>query len=437
MGTVEVVDNFHKNFRSLESSSVGLVCEKSNYDSNEKKKLLVEKRKLIREQLKLLIKRSYPNVSDLDLKKYIPGRKLTVEGFRTGEIVDDRYKVEKLLDSGSMGNVYLIREIDSGKVYAMKTLVEAVHSEKAVRRFIREAKELSRLGHKHIINVTDFGISNGRPYYIMENLSSDFNVDANNMDTLIKMFHEQKISLKEMLKYFAQIAEALDYLHTRERTIIHRDLKPSNVIVNNNSVKVIDFGLVSVLSDTLTELTNINEVLGTAHYFAVTDWDKGELGPKSDVYSLGVMLYYLVTKRLPFDLEATEKEVSVNLVSNNERTIDFIPSNNEQTVDFVPQESDMSLIDTQISKNTPGSGYRNKENKDSMLKLFRRVRENEPAFENILPGINEELVGLIKRLISKNLDNRPDAKSVAQELYRIEGSTYDPTPVYSIMKRAI
>ncbi|OGI06945.1 MAG: hypothetical protein A3F80_01910 [Candidatus Melainabacteria bacterium RIFCSPLOWO2_12_FULL_35_11] len=434
MSTLEIVENFKKGFNNTGKITSGLVHEKPAYDIDKKKRLLVEKRKLIREQLQSLIKRSYPSINDSDLKKCIPSRKLTVEGIRIGETIDDKYRVEKLLDSGSMGNVYAVRDIENETVCAMKTLVEAVHSEKAVRRFIREAKELSRLDHQYIINVIDFGMSEGRPYYIMENLSSTFNSESSNMEALIKTFHEQKISLKEMLKYFAQIAEALDYLHTRERAITHRDLKPSNVLVSNKSIKLIDFGVAGISSGTLTALTDVNEVLGTAHYFAVTDWDKHDLGPESDIYSLGVMLYYLVTKKLPFDIDNKSK-------INTEQTIDFIPAPEPgaETIDYIsaPAKSDIYLADTQISKNTPGSGYKNKGDKDSMLKLFKRAREMEPVFKDILPGIEDRLIELIKRLLSKNSYDRPNAKSVAQELYRIEGSIQDPTPVYLILKSSI
>ena len=415
MSTLEVVENFKRSFANIKRASSDLTFEAPDYGINEKKKLLTEKRKLIREQLKLLIKRSYPKASEPELKKCVPGRKLTIAGFRIGETVDDKYKVEKLLDSGAMGNIHLVRDTENGTVYAMKTLVEAVHSEKAIRRFIREAKELSKLDHKHIVNAIDFGMSNGRPYFIMENLSPSLKSEPKNLETLIKMFHEQKVSLKEMLRYFTEIAEALDYLHSREKPIVHRDLKPSNILIKDKTIKLIDFGVARVSSDTLTALTNVNEVLGTAHYFAVTDWDKQNLGPKSDLYSLGVILYYLLTKKLPFDIEGKT----------------------EQTIDYIPEQSDICLVDTQIQKNTPGSGYKNKKDKDSMLEIFNRVRTNEPTFEDILPGIDEELVELAKKLLSKSHDNRPDAKSVVKILNHIEGSTYAPTPARSIYSKPL
>ena len=415
MSTLEVVENFNTSLKSARRASAGLAREMPDYDISKKKKLLVEKRKLIREQLQLLIKRSCPNADNSELQKCIPGKKLTIEGIKAGEIIDDKYKVEKLLDSGSMGNIYLVRDIENGTVYAMKTLVEAVHSEKAVRRFIREAKELSKLDHKYIINVIDFGMSNGRPYYVMENLSRVFSSEPNNMDALIKMFHEQKVGLREMIRCFAQIAEALDYLHTRERTIIHRDLKPQNVLVNNKSIKLVDFGVASVSGLTVTTLTDVNEIIGTPHYIPITDWDGNKISPKSDMYSFGVMLYLLITKKLPFALEKTNIE--------------------QPTVDYVSgvQDLEACLIDTPAPILTPGSAYNNR--KDSIIELFNRARNKEPAFEDVLPAIDEELVELVKRLLSKNPDDRPDAKSVVRSLYRIESSAQDPTPVYSMMRR--
>lgn len=426
MSTIEVAEKIYKTQRISSLNMGDLENRLPDYDVKAKKQLLVEKRKQIREQLKLLIKRSCGPLSEAELSKCIPGRKLTVDGVRVGEVIDEKYRVEKLLDSGSMGNIFIVRDLDNKAVYAMKTLVEAVHSEKGVRRFIREAKELSKLDHKHIINVVDFGMSNGRPYYVMENLSGGLGNEPSNMETMIKMFHQQKVSLKEMIGYFAQIAEGLNYLHTREQTVIHRDLKPANVLVNNKNAKLVDFGVASVSGNTLTTLTCVNEIVGTPHYLPITDWELNKVTPKSDMYSLGVMLFYLMTKRLPYDI----KNKQVNEVKNepiNDRV-------NIGTVDYIstPQEGpDVCLVDTPVSKDTPGSGYNNR--KDTILELFRRARRDEPVYDGILPAVDEELVKLAKRLLSKDPDERPDAKEVAKTLHWIQSATKEPTPAYLIM----
>ncbi len=425
MSTIEVVEKIYKTQRMPSLNMDGLENRLPDYNVKAKKQLLVEKRKQIREQLKLLIKRSCGPLSETELSRCVSGRKLAVDGVRVGEVIDDKYRVEKLLDSGSMGNIFIVRDLENKAVYAMKTLVEAVHSEKGVRRFIREAKELSKLDHKNIINIVDFGMSNGRPYYVMENLSSGLGNEPSNMETMIKMFHQQKVSLKEMIGYFAQIAEGLNYLHTREQTVIHRDLKPANILVNNKNAKLVDFGVASVSGNTLTTLTCVNEIVGTPHYLPITDWDSNKVTPKFDMYSLGVMLFYLMTKRLPYDIK--NKQV-VEIENERDNRI------NNATVDYVatPQgDLDVCLVDTPISKDTPRSGYNNR--KDTILELFRRARRDEPIYYGILPAVDEELVKLTKRLLSKDSDERPDAKEVAKTLYWIQSATKEPTPAYLIM----
>ena len=403
--------------------SGGLADGKSTLvdDSPLNLKRLADKRRVMRDQIQLMIKRSHPNLTSEELRKCSNKRKLTVEGIKLGEVIDDRFRVEKLLDSGAMGNIYLVRDLNDSKIYAMKTLVEAVHSEKSVRRFIREAKALSQLHHKNIINVVDLGIDQGRPYYVMENLSSAIHgADSHSFSSLISDFHNQKVDLSTMLYYFADIAEGLHYLHTRRNPIIHRDLKPANILLSNERVrdkgpdrkliKLVDFGVAGVAGSTKTTLTNIygGEVVGTPHYMPITDWDERRINAKSDLYSLGIMMYLLVVGKLPYEI-------------NNDANKTASPLSDASQV----------LIDTPIAKDTPGSKSHGSGN--LVIELLMKHRSEEPSFDEVFPGVDHKLIALTQSLMAKKQHDRPpNAQYVADELRSIAGQIRTKTPHFAV-----
>jgi serine/threonine protein kinase len=279
---------------------------------------LVEKARNMRKYLKVIIRKLDISGINSDPAK-CDRRKLSINGVQVGDILGKRYKVEKLLDSGAMANVHLVTDLNNGSTHAMKTLIGAVHKEEVVRRFVRESTALANLNHPKIVNISDLAWDMERdiPYLIMENLAGKKDSKPLNFNTLINQFHNQGIDMNTMLHYFADIGDGLDYLHTRLQPIIHRDLKPSNILVSNDFacdggtkrqlIKLADFGLARITQGSFTTLTDFGQLMGTPEYSAIPDLlsESYQIDARSDLYSLGVMLYLLISGKLPFSVKAS------------------------------------------------------------------------------------------------------------------------------------
>lgn len=206
-----------------------------------------------------------------------------------------KYKLTFLIGVGGMGQVYLAdrTDLDAHQQVAVKIINSGYLSEIYDKRFERERKILSRLNHPHITRIYDGGISDaGMPYIVMEYVEGM---------PLIEYVNEQKLSLSKRLELFLDLCSAVSYAH--QNFIMHRDLKPGNILVTNHGiVKVIDFGIAKILEDDSAEedLTMMGYIPLTPAY-ASPEQLKGEpLTMVSDVYSLGVILYELVTGNKPF-----------------------------------------------------------------------------------------------------------------------------------------
>lgn len=206
--------------------------------------------------------------------------------------------IEKELGSGAMGSVYLTRFERKGKMTpaALKVIsLGLLGNEAAMARFDREAAILKQLRHPHIVRLLATGKYRQTPFIAMEF------VDGESMDRA--MARRARLSWEEVFEYGVQLCDALQHAH--EKGIIHRDLKPSNLMITREGVlKLTDFG---IAKDTdVTALTGANSTIGTAAYMS-PEQCKGlrDLTAKSDLYSLGVVLFELITGRKPFAAEST------------------------------------------------------------------------------------------------------------------------------------
>jgi eukaryotic-like serine/threonine-protein kinase len=204
------------------------------------------------------------------------------------------YVVEKELGSGAMGTVYRARHSKTGAKVAVKVVSPAVvGNEAALARFTREVAILKQLSHPNIVKYFGSGRVHGTPFYIMEY------VDGESLDHV--MARRDRMTWEEVVALGVPLCGALQYAH--DQGIIHRDLKPSNIMVlRDGSVKLTDFGIAKDCD--LTALTGANSTVGTAAYMS-PEQCRGtrDLTFKSDLYSLGVMYYELITGRKPFIAE--------------------------------------------------------------------------------------------------------------------------------------
>lgn len=222
----------------------------------------------------------------------------------------ENYKIEKLLGAGGMGEVYLARDTKLKRLVALKILPwHFVADAERTARFRMEARALSTLNHPNLITVYEVGEADGLHF-----IATEF-VEGKTLSAL-----RQKLSLRELLSIVAQVAEALSAAH--QAGIIHRDIKPDNVMVRPDGyVKVLDFGLVKLTevaaSKTSQEMakTQLGVAMGTLAYMSPEQAAGEQIDHRTDIWSLGVVLYELITGKKPFTGETRQETVNAILSS--------------------------------------------------------------------------------------------------------------------------
>ena len=207
-----------------------------------------------------------------------------------GRLLNERYRVKQTIGGGGMANVYLARDIILDRDVAVKVLrLEYANDEEFIARFHREAHSAASLSHPNIVNIYDVGEEDGIYYMVMEY------VDGMTLKKYIQTYGS--VEEVEALEIMKQITSAISHAHSHD--IVHRDIKPQNILIDSyGKVKVTDFGIAVALS--ATSLTQTNSVLGSVHYLSPEQARGGMANKKSDIYSLGIVLFELLTGRLPF-----------------------------------------------------------------------------------------------------------------------------------------
>jgi serine/threonine protein kinase len=220
-----------------------------------------------------------------------------------GATIDGKYQIQHLIGRGGMGAVYRARRLLIGDFVAIKILhKEQVADTQAVERFRREAQAAARLKHPNAVTIYDFGVSNdGLIYLVMEI------VDGENLRTIIQQ--QGPLTPSATSEIIGQVCDALDESH--RQNIVHRDLKPDNIVVsyvtNGLRVKVLDFGIAKMrdLSAAAGNLTQVGAVMGTPHYMSPEQCLGEELDGRSDIYSVGIVLYEMLSGMVPFNSPAS------------------------------------------------------------------------------------------------------------------------------------
>ena len=207
-----------------------------------------------------------------------------------GQLIDERYKIIKSIGEGGMANVYLAYDTILEREVAVKILRgDLAEDEKFVRRFQREANSASSLKHPNIVEVYDVGEDNGKYFIVMEY------INGKTLKSLIKK--RGVLTVEEVVDIMLQLTSAVSCAH--DSYIIHRDIKPQNVmILEDGRVKITDFGIAMALNN--NELTQTNSVMGSVHYLPPEQANGSGSTIKSDIYSLGILMFELLTGKLPF-----------------------------------------------------------------------------------------------------------------------------------------
>src|SRR5215212_4945517 len=209
-------------------------------------------------------------------------------------LIDERYELRGLVGSGGMADVYLAHDEILDRDVALKLLkTRYAENEELVKRFRCEARSAASLSHPHIVPVFDWGETGDGTYYIaMECLPGGTLMD--------KIMSKGALPARTAAAVALQITEALEAAH--ERGVIHRDIKPHNVLITDSGhVKVADFGIARAAE--ATTISDLGNILGSAKYMSPEQAAGERVGAASDLYSLGVVLYEMLTGRLPFEVE--------------------------------------------------------------------------------------------------------------------------------------
>lgn len=207
-----------------------------------------------------------------------------------GQKINDRYQIIRTIGEGGMANVYLAHDLILDRNVAVKILRgDLADDEKFVRRFQREAIAASSLSHPNIVEMYDVGEDDGKYYIVMEY------VEGKTLKNLIKK--RGGLTLPEVIDIMTQLTSAIACAH--DSNIIHRDIKPQNVLIKEDGlVKITDFGIAMALNS--NELTQTNSVMGSVHYLPPEQANGKGATVKSDIYSLGIVMFELLTGQLPF-----------------------------------------------------------------------------------------------------------------------------------------
>ena len=215
-----------------------------------------------------------------------------------GKKLDGLYEVKELIGSGGMANVYKAvmlgknGPIPAGTVVAVKVLrKEFMHDPDLVRRFKNESKAISLLNHPNIVKVYDVSVSDDLQYIVMEYVDGM---------TLREYLNERggKLTSRETVHFISQILKALEHAHANG--VVHRDIKPQNImLLDNGQLRMMDFGIARI-SRAENQLLG-GKAMGSVHYISPEQAKGDETGCTSDIYSVGVMMYEMLSGHLPFD----------------------------------------------------------------------------------------------------------------------------------------
>ncbi len=207
-----------------------------------------------------------------------------------GHMINERYQVIKMIGEGGMANVYLAHDTILDRDVAVKVLRgDLADDEKFVRRFQREAIAASSLSHPNIVEMYDVGEDDGKYFIVMEY------IEGQTLKSLIKK--RGALTLAEVIDIMDQLTSGIACAH--DSYIIHRDIKPQNImILDDGRVKITDFGIAMALNS--NELTQTNSVMGSVHYLPPEQASGSGSTIKSDIYSLGILMYELLTGKVPF-----------------------------------------------------------------------------------------------------------------------------------------
>ena len=306
-----------------------------------------------------------------------------------GSKINDRYQIIKTLGEGGMANVYLAHDEILDRNVAVKVLRgDLANDEKFVRRFQREALSASSLAHPNIVEMYDVGEDNGLYYIVMEY------IEGKTLKQLLKK--RGTLTLSEAIDIMLQLTDGMAHAH--DSYIIHRDLKPQNIMIKDDGqIKITDFGIAMALNS--TQLTQTNSVMGSVHYLPPEQASGKGCTIKSDIYSMGIIFYELLSGSLPF-----RGDNAVEIALKHMR--DPLPSLREENP-AIPQSIE-NIIRKATAKN-PKNRYEDARSMhEDLLTALDDDRMDEPVYQYKYPEHETDNTKRIKKL--ENIEDKKEAE---------------------------
>lgn len=278
-----------------------------------------------------------------------------------GKSINGRYKILELIGGGGMSNVYLAHDMILDRDIAIKVLrYDFSNEEELRRRFQREALSTTSLAHPNIVNIFDVGEEGSIHYLVMEY------VPGKTLKEYI--IDHSPVPPEQAVKIMKQLASALAHAHQNQ--IVHRDIKPQNILMDaDGNVKITDFGIAMALS--ATSYTQTNSVLGTVHYLSPEQARGGAANKKSDIYSLGIVMFELLTGRLPFSGESAVSIALKHLQTETPSLREIVPS--------LPQSLENVVL--KATAKNPQHRYQSADElEEDLATVLLPERLNEPKF---------------------------------------------------------
>lgn len=273
-----------------------------------------------------------------------------------GHVFDRRYKIIKIIGIGGMAVVFEAYDTVMKRMVAVKMLKDEIANDtQSVKRFINESKAVSMLEHPNIVNIYDVSVKDDLKYIVMERVEG----------ITLKNYINKKgvLDFKEIVNYSEQILRALEHAHSKG--IIHRDIKPQNImLLKNGKIKVTDFGIAKLPNAETVTMTD--KAIGTVFYISPEQASGKKIDPRSDLYSLGVLMYEMSTGTLPFNAESP---VSVALMQVSAR-----PMPPREINPMIPQGLEQIILGAM--EKSPEKRF---QSASQMLKLLTHLKNN-PAY---------------------------------------------------------
>ncbi len=280
-----------------EISDTLLICSDGLYDEVSKEEIseVLSKRGSARQKAQTLMEKAL-NAGGRDNVSVI----VIINDNVLGSVIKNRFEIRRLVDEGGMSRVYRAYDRKQMRSVAVKVLKEEFQSNKQiVNGFLKEGEVTSRLAHKNIVRIVDYGTRGSMRYIVMEYIEGS---------TLAALMEKERLPIEKSVSIAKKLLSALSYSH--HRGVVHRDLKPRNVLIDlDGEPYLTDFGIAGELGE--QEINNDEKVVGSVNYFSPEQATGQKTGVSTDIYSMGIMLYEMCTGRLPF---VAEDKLSVALM---------------------------------------------------------------------------------------------------------------------------